>query len=53
MKFRFIITIRRADGSEYECSRLANTEEQAVSMVRVPDGETIAMVAKVLTVKED
>ena len=46
MKFNFTITIRKENGETYTCRRLANTEEQALSMVRVPAGETVVMITK-------
>lgn len=44
MRYNFTITIQRQDGTIYTCKRVANTEEQAVSAVKVPHGESIIMV---------
>lgn len=46
MKYNYTITIRRPDGTEYTCKRPANDEEQAVNMVKVPDGDKIVSVSK-------
>ena len=46
MKYRFEIIIRRSNGEKYSCYRMANNEEQAISMVAVPDGEEIVEVTK-------
>ena len=46
MKYNFTITIRKANGETYTCTRLANNEEQAVSMIRLPEGEEIVSISK-------
>lgn len=46
MKYNFTITIRNANGETYTCQRVANTEEQALSMIKLPDGETLLDVKK-------
>ena len=40
------IIIRRQDGTEYECDRIASNEEMAMNMVKVPDQENVVEIIR-------
>lgn len=46
MKHKFEIIIRKANGVIYNAWCMANTEEQAAAMIKLPKGENIIAVIK-------